>query len=337
MGLSKLGRNVLPVSGADGDYGSETEAAARLFQADVGLSGVWLDGIVGPLTLRELDVFVEGTRPPKPKPKPVPGPDETNALEIKNHRGPDLKACGEAEWVIQWELDKPATKGGHIVQEAVRRTFIQDCDDNDITMSRVHKRRWHYWEAWEVSAGQKITVFAQDGDPEDDLFSFTDQGRNTRGQVVMQGTARFHEGLTTLPSGFTKNNPDTLAGPLPSTASDPALTGGTPIRFHDLTLEWDCCPDKTTTKIIGSCHNRLAIHLVKEQPMTTFPNSPKFLKGAIVLIDPITSAVQRIIFPQYSSDAISRTLQVQEPVAKQKGAGVNILLNIFLRPCFIKL
>ena len=63
--------------------------------------------------------------------------------------------------------------------------------------------------------------------------------------------------------------------------------------------------------------------------MTTFPNSPKFLKGAIVLIDPITSAVQRIIFPQYSSDAISRTLQVQEPVAKQKGAGQYIAEYIF--------
>lgn len=29
--------------------------------------------------------------------------------------------------------------------------------------------------------------------------------------------------------------------------------------------------------------------------MTTFPNSPKLLKGGIVLIGPTTSAVQRII------------------------------------------
>jgi hypothetical protein len=45
--------------------------------------------------------------------------------------------------------------------------------------------------------------------------------------------------------------------------------------------------------------------------MTTFPSSPKLLKGGIVLIDPITSAVRRIIALQYNPDSISRTLQVQ--------------------------
>jgi hypothetical protein len=45
--------------------------------------------------------------------------------------------------------------------------------------------------------------------------------------------------------------------------------------------------------------------------MTTFPNSPKLIKGGIVLIDPLTSAVRRIIALQYNPDSISRTLQVQ--------------------------
>jgi len=45
--------------------------------------------------------------------------------------------------------------------------------------------------------------------------------------------------------------------------------------------------------------------------MTSFPSSPKLLKGGIVLIDPITSAVRRIIALQYNPDSISRTLQVQ--------------------------
>ncbi len=45
--------------------------------------------------------------------------------------------------------------------------------------------------------------------------------------------------------------------------------------------------------------------------MTTFPNSPKLLKGGIVLIDPITSAVMRIIALQYNPDTLSRTLQVK--------------------------
>jgi hypothetical protein len=45
--------------------------------------------------------------------------------------------------------------------------------------------------------------------------------------------------------------------------------------------------------------------------MTTFPGSPKLLKGGIVLIDPETAKVQRIIALQYNPDSLSRTLQVQ--------------------------
>lgn len=45
--------------------------------------------------------------------------------------------------------------------------------------------------------------------------------------------------------------------------------------------------------------------------MTTFPGSPRLLKGGLVLIDPDTSAVQRIIALQYNPDTLSRTLQSQ--------------------------
>ena len=45
--------------------------------------------------------------------------------------------------------------------------------------------------------------------------------------------------------------------------------------------------------------------------MTTFPNSPRLVKGGIVLIDPGTSAVRRVIPLQYNPDSLSRTLQVQ--------------------------
>ena len=45
--------------------------------------------------------------------------------------------------------------------------------------------------------------------------------------------------------------------------------------------------------------------------MSTFPGSPKILKGGLVLIDPVTSAVRRIIVLQYNPDTLSRTLQVQ--------------------------
>jgi hypothetical protein len=45
--------------------------------------------------------------------------------------------------------------------------------------------------------------------------------------------------------------------------------------------------------------------------MTTFPNSPRLIKGGIVLIDPDTSVVRRIIVLQYNPDTLSRSLQPQ--------------------------
>jgi hypothetical protein len=45
--------------------------------------------------------------------------------------------------------------------------------------------------------------------------------------------------------------------------------------------------------------------------MSTFPGSPKLVRGGLVLIDPNTSKVIRIIIVQYNPDTLSRTLQVQ--------------------------
>jgi len=44
--------------------------------------------------------------------------------------------------------------------------------------------------------------------------------------------------------------------------------------------------------------------------MTTFPNSPRLLKRGTVLIDPHTSAVQRIIAVQYKFGMPTRTLHL---------------------------
>jgi hypothetical protein len=45
--------------------------------------------------------------------------------------------------------------------------------------------------------------------------------------------------------------------------------------------------------------------------LTTFPGSPRLVKGGIVLMDPDTTAVLRIIVLQYNPDTLSRTLQVK--------------------------
>src|ERR1700752_4374877 len=54
--------------------------------------------------------------------------------------------------------------------------------------------------------------------------------------------------------------------------------------------------------------------------MSGFPNSPRLLKGGIVLIDPATGAIQRIITLQYNPDTLTRSLQPQtaEPGSKNR-------------------
>ncbi len=45
--------------------------------------------------------------------------------------------------------------------------------------------------------------------------------------------------------------------------------------------------------------------------MSGFPNSPRLIKGGIVLMDPESSAVLRVITLQYNPDTLTRTLQAQ--------------------------
>ncbi|HUJ42092.1 MAG TPA: hypothetical protein VLW52_00670 [Opitutaceae bacterium] len=45
--------------------------------------------------------------------------------------------------------------------------------------------------------------------------------------------------------------------------------------------------------------------------MSGFPNSPRLVKGGLVLVDPDSGAVKRIIVLQYNPDTVTRTLQPQ--------------------------
>ena len=45
--------------------------------------------------------------------------------------------------------------------------------------------------------------------------------------------------------------------------------------------------------------------------MSTFPGSPRLLRGGIVLVDLDTSRLQRVVQLQYNPDTMTRTLQVQ--------------------------
>lgn len=45
--------------------------------------------------------------------------------------------------------------------------------------------------------------------------------------------------------------------------------------------------------------------------MSVFPDGPRVARGGIVLIDPVSGAILRIIMLQYNPDTLTRTLQVQ--------------------------
>lgn len=45
--------------------------------------------------------------------------------------------------------------------------------------------------------------------------------------------------------------------------------------------------------------------------MSSYPGSPKLLKGGLILLDPISGAINRIIALQYNSDSLSRSLVPQ--------------------------
>jgi hypothetical protein len=45
--------------------------------------------------------------------------------------------------------------------------------------------------------------------------------------------------------------------------------------------------------------------------MTTFPGSPRLVKGGLVLVDTDSGAIQRVISLQYNPETLTRTLQIQ--------------------------
>ncbi|TMJ15755.1 MAG: hypothetical protein E6G94_06080 [Alphaproteobacteria bacterium] len=45
--------------------------------------------------------------------------------------------------------------------------------------------------------------------------------------------------------------------------------------------------------------------------MTSYPRSPRLIKGGIVLVDPTSGAIRRVIALQYNPDTLTRTLAVQ--------------------------
>ena len=53
--------------------------------------------------------------------------------------------------------------------------------------------------------------------------------------------------------------------------------------------------------------------------MTTYPNSPKLIKGGIVLLDPDTAQVKDVISLQYNPESMTRSFQIQGVESGESG------------------
>ena len=62
--------------------------------------------------------------------------------------------------------------------------------------------------------------------------------------------------------------------------------------------------------------------------MSAFPDSPSILKGGLVLLDPVTSTVTRVIVLQYNPDSLSRTLQAQGAAVDASGGDRSEVLRL---------
>lgn len=58
--------------------------------------------------------------------------------------------------------------------------------------------------------------------------------------------------------------------------------------------------------------------------MSTFPGSPRLLKAGIVLVDPTSAAVQRIIALQYNPDTLTRSFQVRSTAGGDRGEATRL-------------
>jgi hypothetical protein len=153
--------------------------------------------------------------------------------------GPTDLGCGGSDWSVWFDLPQPAGEDGWVIQEVTYTYDVKNPDGSTNT-----RKSYHFWEAWEVKKGKKVTIWQDQGlDDNDDRY--TDPVRpGTKGEAITVGKAKFFEGP--LPPDFKQNNPDTLAGILHSTTQKPDFWDGTGTD-HNTTITWDCTGDPETS------------------------------------------------------------------------------------------
>ncbi|MDH3403223.1 MAG: hypothetical protein OES32_07210 [Acidobacteriota bacterium] len=159
---------------------------------------------------------------------------------------PTAGQCGAYSWKVRFSIDNAeATTTGYIVQKVDAKYNRTDCAGKDKPVTGIGT--FPFWEAWGVRGG-KVFIGDTANAHNADTYADGTMGDGTKGSIVVKGVPEFFPNVT-LPAHMKANNPDTQAGDLRSSVTDPALTGGTGAISHDLTASWECCPsvDKKTT------------------------------------------------------------------------------------------
>jgi hypothetical protein len=220
----------------------------------------WLSGTPSPAPTTPSPAPAPAVSPPQPAPPPpavspsatpaTPAPATTPPrLSKRTISGPTAFTCGSCSWVVQWVLDKPTTVGGWVVQHVIETRDVKTATGTDAPADPTGYVPVPFWEAWPINAGQSVTTYAQQGDPDDDTYGALTEP-DTRGRVVVVARAEFYEGATLPPDMVPAGKPP--AWILPYARSDPRLPGGTGAIPHDLTTSWDCTAGGVDTTQITS-------------------------------------------------------------------------------------
>jgi hypothetical protein len=169
-------------------------------------------------------------------------------MSIVNVSGPTPGTCAGLPWKVNFVLPTPSVAGGYFVQDVAIYVGTTDCAGAARPAQSISS---HYWEAWHVDPGGTRQDLVANGTYDyTDMYSNASPGAGTKGTFSITGSVAFYEGLT-LPATFVPNNPATFAGHLPSTTTNPALRGGTPVLAHNINGTWNCCPAAMPTVISG--------------------------------------------------------------------------------------
>jgi len=124
-----------------------------------------------------------------------------------------LDAPARHLWEIKWQLAKPTTLGGEIIQHVI---VNGGCHQLIAPCNAPRALNYDYWEAWAWPPFNSPTtsIFP--------VYGYDDAFRGPTG-TKFNAEARFYPGLA-LPGSFIPGNPATGGGDLPSTIYDPLLS-----------------------------------------------------------------------------------------------------------------